>query len=91
MLWALIVWAVFGLICGALARFLVPGRQPMGLLLTMVLGVLGSYMGGFIAFILFGGQLLQASGFIMSVLGAVIVLAIYVYAQRNRPHSTGKM
>ncbi|MEX0938139.1 MAG: GlsB/YeaQ/YmgE family stress response membrane protein [Pirellulales bacterium] len=87
-IWAVLVWIVFGLICGAIARLLIPGRQSMGLAMTMVLGIIGSFVGGFIAYIITGGEPLQASGFLMSLIGAILVLAIYVYARRNRGINT---
>jgi uncharacterized membrane protein YeaQ/YmgE (transglycosylase-associated protein family) len=68
LLWAILVWTVFGLVCGALARLLVPGRQPIGILMTILLGVVGSFVGGFIAYVLMGGEPLQPSGFLMSLL-----------------------
>jgi uncharacterized membrane protein YeaQ/YmgE (transglycosylase-associated protein family) len=74
----ILAWAVFGLIVGAIARLLVPGRQSMSLLLTMVLGVVGSLAGGFLAWLISGGAPLQASGWLMSTLGAVLVLAVYL-------------
>ena len=43
MIWSLITWAVFGLVVGAIARLLYPGAQPMSLVMTMVLGVVGSF------------------------------------------------
>lgn len=76
LLWALLVWALFGLVCGALARLLVPGRQPMSWTMTMVLGIVGSFLGGFLAYLVMGGEPLQASGMIFSVIGAIIVLLI---------------
>lgn len=78
LLWAVIVWAVFGLVCGALARLLIPGRQPMSWTMTMLLGIVGSFIGGFIAYLFNGGEPLQASGFIMSLLGAVVALWGYM-------------
>lgn len=84
LIWAAIVWCVFGLVAGALARLLIPGRQPMGWLATIGLGILGSFAGGFIGYLLGGGEMVQASGFIMSVIGAVILLALYLYTQRDR-------
>jgi uncharacterized membrane protein YeaQ/YmgE (transglycosylase-associated protein family) len=83
-IWAVLVWTVFGLICGALARLLVPGRQPMGLAMTMVLGIIGSFVGGFLAYLFTGGEPLQASGFVMSLIGAILVLSIYVSTHRKR-------
>lgn len=78
-LWAIIVWAVFGLVAGAIARLLVPGRQPIGLLGTMAVGIVGSFVGGFLASLLFGDRdLFSPSGWIGSIIGAVILLAIWV-------------
>jgi len=48
-------WCVFGLVVGIIARFLMPGRQHMGLIMTMILGIVGSFAGGFIASIFSGG------------------------------------
>ena len=78
-MFALIGWAIFGLIVGAIARFLLPGKQSMSIWMTMLLGVVGSFVGGFIAFLIFGrGQgALQTSGWILSILGAIIALVIY--------------
>ena len=73
-LWLLIV----GLIAGFIARFLVPGPDPMGLLATMVLGVIGSFVGGLIlAFVTEGELVLTAAGWIGSILGAIVALLIY--------------
>lgn len=72
----IIGWMLFGLIVGAIARFVYPGEQDIGLLKTMLLGVIGSFIGGFLAFLFFGGSAFQASGWIGSILGSVIVLAI---------------
>jgi len=77
-IWAIIVWTVFGLVCGLLARLFVPGRQAIGLAMTVLLGIVGSFVGGFIAYLFTGGEPLQASGFIMSLLGAIVVLVLYI-------------
>ena len=76
---AVIGWCVFGLIIGCLARFLMPGRQHMGLLLTMILGIAGSFVGGFIASLFSGSVEWQANpaGWIMSTIGALVVLFVY--------------
>lgn len=83
MIGTLLSWAVFGLIIGAVARFLYPGRQPMSLLMTMLLGVVGSMVGGFISW-MFGFDPqdgpLQGSGIIMSIVGAILVVWIGLYA-----------
>jgi uncharacterized membrane protein YeaQ/YmgE (transglycosylase-associated protein family) len=81
-------WLIIGLIAGGLARLLIPGRQPMGLLMTMILGLVGSVVGGLISTAIFGYSVadpgFHTGGLAMSTIGAVIVLGIYVaYAQRN--------
>ena len=74
----LILFLIVGLIAGFIARALVPGPDPMGWLGTMVLGVVGSFVGGTLAALLFGGTLdLTASGLVGSILGAIIVLLIW--------------
>lgn len=67
----IIGWLFLGLIAGAIARFLVPGRDPMGLLGTMVLGIAGALVGGFLADLLFDDE---AIGLFGSVVGAVLLL-----------------
>lgn len=76
---SMIGWCVFGLFIGAIARFLFPGRQNMSLLLTMVLGIVGSFAGGFISSLVFGNadNLTNPAGWIMSIVGALIVLFAY--------------
>ena len=81
-------WIIIGLVAGLLARFMVPGRQPMGWLLTIGLGLIGSFVGCMISSGLFGTDPrdpgFETSGLIMSTVGAVIVLALYLmYAKRN--------
>lgn len=72
---------IVGLIAGALARFLVPGRDPMGLLGTVVLGLVGSILGGFLARLIGDSD---GVGLLGSVIGAVIVLLIYNAATNRR-------
>jgi len=89
MLWFIIVLLVVGLIAGALARLLVPGKDPMGLLGTWLLGVLGSFVGGFLGYLLFGHDIndgaVQLSGIIGSVIGAIILLLIWrAFSHRDR-------
>jgi uncharacterized membrane protein YeaQ/YmgE (transglycosylase-associated protein family) len=79
-----IVWVVFGLVVGALGRLLVPGRNPMGCLATILLGIAGSVVGGLIAYALrLGTREYSPGGFIMSVIGAVVALLLY-YQIRGR-------
>jgi uncharacterized membrane protein YeaQ/YmgE (transglycosylase-associated protein family) len=81
-------WIIIGLVAGLLARMLVPGRQPMGWLLTIGLGLLGSIVGGFVSSLIFGTDPMDpgfhAGGLIMSTIGAVILLAIYVAVSQRR-------
>ena len=74
----LIVFLIVGLIAGFIARALVPGPDPMGWVGTMVLGIIGSFVGGTLAALLFGGTLdISASGLIGSIVGSMIVLLIW--------------
>ena len=88
----IIGFILLGIIAGALARLLVPGRDPMGLLGTMLLGVAGSFVGGFLASLLLnrdaGEGLLQPAGLIGSVIGAVLALLLYraIAGRRTATH-----
>ncbi len=88
MLWTIIGLIVIGLIAGLIARAIIPGKQNIGILLTIVLGIVGSFVGGFLGFLIFGsdpnGGFLQPSGIIGSIIGAIIVLGIYVAVSRRR-------
>ena len=70
-------WIVFGLVVGALAKLVMPGRDPGGIIITVLLGIAGALVGGFV------GQALgwygpnDNAGFLMSVAGAIILLALY--------------
>jgi len=77
MIMAFIGWCIFGLIIGALARFLMPGRQEMSMVLTIVLGVIGSFAGGAISTLFGAAELGNPSGWIMSLIGALVVLFAY--------------
>jgi uncharacterized membrane protein YeaQ/YmgE (transglycosylase-associated protein family) len=74
----IIGFLIVGLIAGFIARALVPGPDPMGWLGTIVLGIVGSFVGGTLAALIFGGTLeLSATGIIGSIVGAIIVLLIW--------------
>jgi uncharacterized membrane protein YeaQ/YmgE (transglycosylase-associated protein family) len=72
---------VVGLIAGALARLIVPGRQDLSIAMTIGLGILGSFVGGFLGYLIFhkdsSGGFLQPSGIIGSVIGAIILLLLW--------------
>ena len=72
---------VIGLIAGALARLIVPGRQNISILMTIVLGIVGSFVGGFLGFLIFQHDpmegFVQPAGIIGSIIGAIIVLFLY--------------
>jgi uncharacterized membrane protein YeaQ/YmgE (transglycosylase-associated protein family) len=70
-------WIVFGLIVGAIAKLLMPGRDPGGIIITMVLGIVGALLGGFIGRALGMYSADEPAGFIMALVGAVLVLFIY--------------
>lgn len=81
MLGLIIALVIVGLIAGALARLLVPGPDPMGIGGTILVGIIGSFVGGFLGYALFHKDAsqgaLQPSGIVGSVIGAVIVLLVY--------------
>ncbi|MEL7206696.1 MAG: GlsB/YeaQ/YmgE family stress response membrane protein [Actinomycetota bacterium] len=72
---------IIGLIAGYVARAVVPGRQDLGVLRTMVLGIVGSFVGGFLGYLIFDKDLsdgaFQASGIFGSIIGAIIALLLY--------------
>jgi uncharacterized membrane protein YeaQ/YmgE (transglycosylase-associated protein family) len=73
-----IVWAfIIGLIVGAMAKLLMPGRDPGGVIITSLLGIAGSLLATFIGQALGWYQQGQAAGFIMSVIGAILLLTLY--------------
>ena len=81
---------VIGLVAGFLARALVPGRQSLSVLQTILLGIVGSFVGGFLGRLLFGrgDSFVQPSSWIGSVIGAVIVLLVYLQIKRRSHSST---
>jgi len=92
MLGLIITLIIVGLIAGALARLLVPGKDAIGIGGTIVLGIVGSFIGGFLGYVLFhkdgSDGFFQPSGLIGSVIGAVIALLIYRQVSgRSRVHA----
>jgi uncharacterized membrane protein YeaQ/YmgE (transglycosylase-associated protein family) len=73
----ILAWILFGLVVGILAKFVMPGRDPGGFIVTVLLGIAGALVGGFLgrAMGFYGPG--ESAGWLMSILGAVILLAIY--------------
>lgn len=82
---SLILFLIFGLVVGALARLIVPGREPGGWLTSLALGVAGSFLGGLVgrAFGMYTNGV-TTGGFVMSLLGAIALVAIYQAVVRRR-------
>lgn len=81
---SVIAWIVFGLVVGALAKLLMPGRDPGGIIVTMLLGIAGAVLGGFVGRAMGLYREGEAAGFLMSIVGAVVLLAIYRMMVRRR-------
>jgi len=81
---SVILFLIFGLIVGALARLIVPGREPGGWVISMILGVLGSFLGGFLGRALGWYREGEPAGFVVSLLGAVILVVVYHAITRRR-------
>jgi uncharacterized membrane protein YeaQ/YmgE (transglycosylase-associated protein family) len=80
-----LLWtALIGLIVGALAKFIMPGKEPGGIFVTMLLGIAGSFLGTFLGRLVGHYQEGQSAGFIMSLIGAIILLAIYHFFKRRQ-------
>lgn len=83
-------WIVLGLIVGAIAKAILPGRQGGGWLLTLLLGVVGALVGGFIGSAVFGvtlGSFFEIRTWLLAIGGALIVLLIWGFATRGRTHA----
>ena len=70
-------WILFGLIVGAIEKLVMPGRDPGGIIVTMLLGIAGALIGGFIGRTLGWYGPNDGAGFIMSFLGAILLLGVY--------------
>lgn len=82
---SLLMFALFGLVIGAIAKFLMPGRDPGGFIVTALIGMAGSLLGAFLgrAFGLYS-ETQQTAGWLMSILGSIALLAVYRLATRQR-------
>lgn len=79
----IILWIVFGLIVGVVAKFLMPGRDPGGFVMTVALGIVGALLAGWLGRALNFYRPGEPAGFIMAVVGAVIVLFVYRMVTRR--------
>jgi uncharacterized membrane protein YeaQ/YmgE (transglycosylase-associated protein family) len=81
MLGLIIYLLIVGVIAGYLARLLVPGPDPMGFGATLLLGIVGSFVGGFLGYVIFNEDLdqgaLQASGILGSIIGSIVALLVW--------------
>lgn len=80
----ILAWILFGLVVGVIAKLLMPGRDPGGFIVTILLGIAGALIGGFIGRAMGLYETNQGAGWIMSILGAVILLALYRMMVRRR-------
>ena len=87
-MFGVIGWIVFGLIVGVIAKLLMPGRDPGGFIITALLGIAGAVLGGFIGRALGFYGPGEAAGFLMSTLGAVVLLFLYHKLRRPTPVRT---
>jgi uncharacterized membrane protein YeaQ/YmgE (transglycosylase-associated protein family) len=81
---AILSWIVFGLVVGALAKLLMPGDDPGGLIVTILLGIAGAVVGGLIGRAMGFYDTQQTAGYLMSIVGAIILLALYRMMTRRR-------
>jgi uncharacterized membrane protein YeaQ/YmgE (transglycosylase-associated protein family) len=84
-MFGLLGWILFGAIVGAIAKLLMPGKDPGGFIVTMLLGIAGAMMGGFIGRALGWYGPNDGAGFFMSLFGAILLLWIYRLVAVRRP------
>jgi uncharacterized membrane protein YeaQ/YmgE (transglycosylase-associated protein family) len=80
----ILLWIVFGLVVGIVAKFIMPGPDPGGIIVTIILGIVGAMLGGWVGRMLGLYREGDAAGFIMAVVGAIVVLALYRLVLPNR-------
>jgi len=80
----ILTWILFGLVVGIIAKLLMPGRDPGGFIVTILLGIAGALLGGFIGQSLGWYREGEAAGWIVSILGAIVLLALYRMMVRKR-------
>lgn len=77
-------WILFGLVVGVIAKLLMPGRDPGGFIVTILLGIAGALVGGFAGRAMGFYEANESAGWIMSILGAIVLLALYRMMVRRR-------
>jgi uncharacterized membrane protein YeaQ/YmgE (transglycosylase-associated protein family) len=87
-MFGVIGWMIFGLFVGAIAKLLMPGRDPGGIIVTMALGIIGALLGGWLGRAVGWYGPNDAAGFLMSLIGAVLLLFIYRMAIGGRTTRT---
>lgn len=80
----ILVWCVYGLFVGSIAKSIVPGEENFGFVKTVALGVAGSYMGGAILYLLGSYQAVSPAGIMMGVAGSILTLILYNKIITNR-------
>ncbi len=83
-MFGVIGWMIFGLIVGAVAKLLMPGRDPGGFIVTMLLGIAGALVGGFLGRAAGWYGPTDPAGFLMSLFGAVVLLLLYRMINKDR-------
>lgn len=76
-MFSILGWIIFGLIVGALAKLVMPGRDPGGIIVTIVLGIVGAVLGGWLGRAIGWYGPNEAAGFVMALIGALILLGLY--------------
>lgn len=78
-------WILLGLIAGALAKFIMPGKDPGGCLVTIILGIVGAVVAGFLGSLLGIGKIesFDLGGILLATIGAIVVLLIYRMVKKN--------
>lgn len=82
-MFSILIWCIYGIFVGSIAKSIVPGEERFGFLQTVALGVVGSYAGGAILYLLGTYDSLSPAGVFMGVLGSVIALIVYNKLQQS--------
>jgi uncharacterized membrane protein YeaQ/YmgE (transglycosylase-associated protein family) len=80
----ILAWILFGLVVGIIAKLLMPGRDPGGFIVTILLGIAGALVGGFVGRAMGLYTENEGAGWLMSILGAIVLLALYRMMVRRR-------